>query len=523
MPSAERRAAVTRRLLKSYLKWLRARRHLKQQRHRRLQRLRRAHPELVRLPILDTEDWEWDDGDLENNDTDSDGDDNEEEHAEDSLSDGMDDWDGDEEGGDESGQSVGGDESEDYEQGEPYDGDEDLSDLDNEVPGNHLRGVVLRHIDALYSRRYLAPRTRIQRISTKSLLHETLYLKKITRPDHFRERLRMSPLAFDWLVTALEADPIFWNESDAGQSSVEDQLAVTLYWFGHDGNAASMQSVADWAGIGKGTVGLWAKRVMTAVLRPEFLAQYVRYPTDEEKADAQDWVVKHSCPAFRGGWCFVDGTLVPLATRPFWYGESYFDRKSRYSLNIQIVSLPNLRIVDFSYGHTGSAHDATAWGGTRIAANHTEFLGEKEWIWADSAYPIRSWIVSPYKAPDRYLPDNDTFNKTVSKLRIRSEHAIGFLKGRFYSLKNLRIVIRDAKSHRFATYWVAACVSMHAFAMVAEADEKAEADSDDEDPFVEEVWIRKRVMVKKTRYGRVRRVDSVQVWSCSVGGRRKRV
>ncbi|KAJ7728690.1 hypothetical protein DFH07DRAFT_850927 [Mycena maculata] len=54
-------------------------------------------------------------------------------------------------------------------------------------------------------------------------------------------------------------------------------------------------------------------------------------------------------------------------------------------------------------------------------------------------------------------------------VRIRSEHAIGFLKGRFHS-------------------WVAACVGVHSFAMRSETEEHG--DSDEEavmaDPFIQE-------------------------------------
>ncbi|KAJ6517529.1 hypothetical protein C8R47DRAFT_255905 [Mycena vitilis] len=74
-------------------------------------------------------------------------------------------------------------------------------------------------------------------------------------------------------------------------------------------------------------------------------------------------------------------------------------------------------------------------------------------------------------------------------VRIRSEHAIGFLKGRFHSLKKLRILIKDEKTHQFATYWVMACVGVHAFAMQQEAEERG-AGNDDEavmaDPFIDE-------------------------------------
>jgi hypothetical protein len=42
---------------------------------------------------------------------------------------------------------------------------------------------------------------------------------------------------------------------------------------------------------------------------------------------------------------------------------------------------------------------------------------------------ISAWVVAPYKKPERDLPDNEVFNNHVSHVCIRSEHAIGFLKG----------------------------------------------------------------------------------------------
>ena len=90
--------------------------------------------------------------------------------------------------------------------------------------------------------------------------------------------------------------------------------------------------------------------------------------------------------------------------------------------------------------------------------------------------------------PEREVPENEVFNNQVSIVRIRSEHAIGFLKGRFQSLKGLRIRIVDERSHKFATYWVLACVAIHSFAMRCEEEERRmdgeDSDAVDEDPFI---------------------------------------
>lgn len=50
--------------------------------------------------------------------------------------------------------------------------------------------------------------------------------------------------------------------------------------------------------------------------------------------------------------------------------------------------MPNLRIIDFSYGFPGSTHDARAWEATQLAQEHLTLLDDDEWVWADSAYPV---------------------------------------------------------------------------------------------------------------------------------------
>jgi hypothetical protein len=55
-------------------------------------------------------------------------------------------------------------------------------------------------------------------------------------------------------------------------------------------------------------------------------------------------------------------------------------------------------------------------------------------------------------------------------------------------LYNLCVNIRDKDSHILATYWVAACIGLHSFAMQCE-DKERELDSDNsgsEDPFIAE-------------------------------------
>ena len=64
----------------------------------------------------------------------------------------------------------------------------------------------------------------------------------------------------------------------------------------------------------------------------------------------------------------------------------------------QIVVMPhNLWIVDYGLGHPGSVHDAYVFQGTEMAKDPESTIPEGHWIWADSAYPTKTWCVIPFK------------------------------------------------------------------------------------------------------------------------------
>jgi hypothetical protein len=214
--------------------------------------------------------------------------------------------------------------------------DTDTSSSDNEEPPI-ASDVFLDIMAQLYSTHYYNTREPIPKDSNQ--LHLLLLNYKINRPDIFRSYLRVSPGCFDDLVEAIKDDEIFHNNSNNTQMPVEQQLAIALYRFGHYGNAASTMKVALWAGVGFGTVPLVTKRVLKALNSERFRRSSVRWPNSAAKATAKAWTEEASCPSWRDGWLMVDGTLVPLFMRPTFFGNTWFDRKSNYSMNIQVCFL----------------------------------------------------------------------------------------------------------------------------------------------------------------------------------------
>ena len=214
-------------------------------------------------------------------------------------------------------------------------GDTTDSSTDDELAPS-ISDMLMESLGELYSKRYLKERDKIN----KSNNHLQLLLTdwKFNQPEIFRSFLRITPQCFDDLVTTLQDDPIFRNNSNNLQTPVNEQVAIALYRFGHYGNAASQMKVALWAGVGYGTVSLFTSRVMAATCSDHFCHAALRWASDEAKEAAKAWVEDASCPAWRNGWLMVDGTLVPLFMRPAFFGNTWFDRKSNYSLNVQVSS-----------------------------------------------------------------------------------------------------------------------------------------------------------------------------------------
>lgn len=215
--------------------------------------------------------------------------------------------------------------------------DDSSGESDSDLPTTSE--VLLGVVGTLYSRRYLVDREPI--VKSGENLQLLLTEWKFSRPEIFRAYVRVTPDCFDVLVPTLQDDPVFHNQSNLPQMPVDAQLAIALYRFGHYGNAISTKLVALWAGIGYGTVRFITQRVMKAICSDRFRRSALYWPTLDEKEEAKRWVEENSCPAWRDGWLMVDGTLVPLYARPAFYGNTWYDRKSNYSLNVQVSVITN--------------------------------------------------------------------------------------------------------------------------------------------------------------------------------------
>ncbi|SPC66341.1 uncharacterized protein UHOD_12014 [Ustilago sp. UG-2017b] len=92
-------------------------------------------------------------------------------------------------------------------------------------------------------------------------------------------------------------------------------------------------------------------------------------------------------------------------------------------------------------------------------------LDEGKFVWVDAGYGYSSYTVGPYSntavAKSR---DLHYFNYSFSRICVKAEHGIAYLKNRFQCLMGFRGNLYQEEDHEKAAHMVQACIIAHMFA-----------------------------------------------------------
>lgn len=279
--------------------------------------------------------------------------------------------------------------------------------------------------------------------------------------DQFLFDYRMDRDSFFNLHTLVRDHPVFVSPRGGNriQAPSEFQLLVFLKYLGGRGSGASNKSASSHFRIGAGTAELYRQRSLVAINAIEQKAYW--WPDESERIQIANEIERTS--HFPNCVGLMDGTLLPLEFCPKFYGETYFTRKGNYAINMLIVCDAKGRITYYVVGWPGSVHDNRVWRNSDMRQNSGKYFNRKEYLLTDSAFTPGEHIVPAFKSPPNAgLSSNQSqFNSLLAKPRVKSEHCIGLLKGRFPWLKNIRIRVKQEKSMKKICEYVKACVILH--------------------------------------------------------------
>ncbi|KAI9231121.1 MAG: hypothetical protein BYD32DRAFT_230174 [Podila humilis] len=174
---------------------------------------------------------------------------------------------------------------------------------------------------------YLASSSRFTQERIRRHRNDHFFVEKfpVLTDAEFRSTFRTTRQGFAALVSHIEGHPVFSNNSTCPQLHPAWQIGIALARFGGGGNGSSAMSKQVLTGLAVGTIDLYTKRVVKALMSVKH--EWISWPKERRREEIGREMRTEGFPGCVG---FIDGTGVPLSQKPAIDGEAYFDRKHRY-------------------------------------------------------------------------------------------------------------------------------------------------------------------------------------------------
>ncbi|XP_052711582.1 uncharacterized protein LOC128185912 isoform X2 [Crassostrea angulata] len=214
----------------------------------------------------------------------------------------------------------------------------------------------------------------------------------------------------------------------------EKKLLVFLWYMA---NQETLREVSNTFAIGTTTVHEIIMAVSETV--NENLVNVINWPdANTQQAISRQFQLQSGLPGIIG--C-LDGTHIRLSSAPGG-DKDYFNRKNFPSIQLQVVADCDMLIRD---------------------------------AYTDSAYPLRNWLMTPFRDNGRLNAQQRRFNQRLSVARQIVERVYGHLKGRFRRLREISV----RKLSRIVSLIISGCI-LHNLCVLHHDDVEAFIDNDDD-------------------------------------------
>lgn len=136
--------------------------------------------------------------------------------------------------------------------------------------------------------------------------------------------------------------------------------------------------------------------------------------------------------------------------------STYVNRHDMPSLTLQAICDANRMFLDVFTGPPSKIHDARIFKLSFISAMLPDICKDEWHILGDAAYPLRKYLITPYRDYGNLTLEERNFNHKFSACRVRIENAFGLLKARFRQLIRL-----DYNTVRRSSRFIIACCALH--------------------------------------------------------------
>lgn len=152
----------------------------------------------------------------------------------------------------------------------------------------------------------------------------------------------------------------------------------------------------------------------------------------------------------------IDGSYMSIRKPAKKIRATYINRHDMLSMTLQGVCDAKKRFLDVCVGSPSRIHDSRVFSLSPLSDELPGICQGKFHLLGDAAYPLREYLLTPFKDYGNLSYKDRNYNRKHSQTRVKIENSFGLLKQRFRQLTRLDFfhVERMCK-------FVIACCTLH--------------------------------------------------------------
>jgi hypothetical protein len=294
---------------------------------------------------------------------------------------------------------------------------------------NDTEVIVLKMHETLFKKRKLLKRIRETHI--RQHVNYNIWLNTYNE-THFFELFRMQNATFYKLlhIIILNDQTRLIQKRYRGGNHVIPPEKGLLAFLWYMSKQDTLLSIADRFNLVPSTVMHLVNAFLYVLL--QLKGKYIFWPKTQDEYQV-------ICNGFTN-YPNVDGTHIKMKV-PANQHDSYVNRYQSHSINCMGICTANKIFTYVFVGYPGSVHDSRVFSNSSLVQHieqfgkHKYFPMEEYHLIGDSAFPLRSWLITPYSRRNNLIRREKHHNFCLSGDRVCIENTFGILKGRWARLQ----------------------------------------------------------------------------------------
>ncbi|XP_065084912.1 putative nuclease HARBI1 [Ochlerotatus camptorhynchus] len=270
--------------------------------------------------------------------------------------------------------------------------------------------------------------------------------------EEFRRHFRLNKTTANTIVTRYAESEFFRSNSGTGRRNVPaNEQMYAFLWF--CANKDSYREIGTLFNMSESSFFKCLNRILDFLY--DVSKTIIRFPdsTAEKERIATDFRSISGFPNVIG--C-IDGCYIYIRKPANKIRSTYVNRHDLLSITLQGICDAKRRFIDVCVGSPSRIHDSRIFSLSPVSDELPGICHGKYHLLGDAAYPLREYLLTPFKDYGNLSQKDTNYNLKHSQTRVKIENCFGILKQRFRQLTRLDF-FRVERMCKF----VLACCTLH--------------------------------------------------------------